>query len=574
MDRRYSIGEIARILRIKPHVIRYWEDEIPFIAPQKSKSGRRVYTNRELQLLARLKHLLYEKRYTIEGARERIWKETASSKVDLTARIAAVRGDLLSVWDKLKGGEPKDSKTREIRIIEQWSKRGQEHLFAYWSDREEDKKRILLDNLEALNFDHYELLLRRLGEQEQHGEGKRIEPIRCIPRRAWVGNPKAKALGEELLAAGKAAFLTVAGGQGSRLGFEGPKGCFPVSPIRRATLFQLFSEKILAARRRYGRAMYWYIMTSPLNLEQTRCYFADNGYLGLPKEEVRFFAQGLLPSLSARGKLLLAESGGLFLNPNGHGGMISALQNSGNLDHMISRGVDRLFYCQVDNPMVRLPDAPFLGLHAEKRSQLSSKVVEKLCPEEKIGVIGSVDGKPGVIEYSDFDVELQNARNASGTLLFSHGSIAIHIFDVQFLKSHSGQLPLHLARKRIRTWIPDGSGGVMEQREANKFEMFIFDALADAANPLFVETSRAEEFAPLKNKTGVDSIETCRRGLMNLYAGWLQANGIEVPMENQAPRHRIEISPAFAWDAESLGESLKQTPLSSVNRIDEDTLLV
>ncbi|UCF97943.1 MAG: UTP--glucose-1-phosphate uridylyltransferase [Spirochaetaceae bacterium] len=461
----------------------------------------------------------------------------------------------------------------DSRIIEQWKARGQDHLFDYWDERAPEMKQALLDDLQTLENDVYELLRQQLKQQLDDKGQRHIEPIAHIPEREWRGDARARAMGEDLLAAGKVAFLTVAGGQGSRLGFEGPKGCFPISPIREATLFQILAEKILAARNRLNRPLFWYIMTSDMNFEETRRFLESNGYFGLREQEVSFFTQGLFPSLSAQGQLLLAEDGRLFQNPNGHGGTIAALRDSGCIDHMRENGVEELFFFQVDNPLVRIPDYPFLGGHVQRGSQMSTKVVEKAYPEEKLGVIGYVNGKPGVIEYSDISEKNQKARDDRGNLLYSHGSIAVHIFNVDFLDSHSGRLPLHVARKQIQSWKPEPGGGVVQQREAVKFEMFIFDALADAENPLFFETTREEEFAPLKNKTGPDSIDTCRQGMINLYARWLEANGVTVPMRDGKPVHRIEISPTFAWDAQSLRESLKQRRSTTVNRIDEDILL-
>jgi UDP-N-acetylglucosamine/UDP-N-acetylgalactosamine diphosphorylase len=458
-------------------------------------------------------------------------------------------------------------------IIERWKARGQAHLFAFWEDRSEEQRTALLEDLDSLSVETCELLERKLEQKLERQGPRRIEPAAYIPEPEWRRDPAALAEGQDLLRAGKAAFLTVAGGQGSRLGFEGPKGCFPISPIRRAPLFQVFAEKIMAARRRYGTALYWYIMTSPLNLEQTRRFFEDKGYFGLPAEEVLFFAQGLFPSLTGKGKLLLAENGGLFQNPNGHGGTIAALRDSGCLDHMNGSGVEELFYFQVDNPLVRIPDPSFLGRHRQSASQMSTKVIEKAYPEEKIGVLGILDGRPAVIEYSDISEENQRARDQQGRLLYSHGSIAIHIFNVQFLRAHSGALPLHLARKKVESFEPAAGGGTVQEREAIKFEMFIFDALRDADNPLFFETTREEEFAPLKNKTGRDSIETCRQGMINQYARWLQAAGVEVPMRGGKPEHRLEISPIFAQDPQSLREALIEKTSGTVNRIDEDTLL-
>jgi UDP-N-acetylglucosamine/UDP-N-acetylgalactosamine diphosphorylase len=465
------------------------------------------------------------------------------------------------------------NRSEEAGIIEYWKERGQDHLFARWNERSGQMKRALLEDLENLDIEVFELLQKQLKARLVESGSRSIEPISHIPERQWRQDPKALAKGEDLLGAGKVAFCTVAGGQGSRLGFDGPKGCFPISPIRKATLFQILAEKILSTRKRYDRPVYWYIMTSPLNLEETREFFESNSYFGMQGADVLFFTQGLFPSLTRDGKLSLAEDGGLFQNPNGHGGTISALQRSGCLEHMRGKGVEELYYFQVDNPLVCIPDPPFLGLHALEGSQMSTKVIEKAYPEEKIGVIGKVDGKPGVIEYSDISEESQKARDDQGSLLYSHGSIAIHILNLGFLRSHSGRLPLHVAEKKIRNWVPDEWGGAVQESEGIKFEMFIFDALADAGNPLFFETTREEEFAPLKNKTGRDSIETCRQGMVNLYARWLEENGITVPKREGKPLHRIEISPLAAWDAESLGEYLNQRSRSSVNRIDEDTLL-
>ena len=168
------------------------------------------------------------------------------------------------------------SEQRESRIIGQWRARGQEHLFASWRRRSAEKKKALLNDLDSLNVDLYEHLLRQLHRQLSDTGQHRIEPIPPISEAEWREDEAGRRKGEELLAAGKAAFLTVAGGQGSRLGFEGPKGCFPISPIRDASIFQIFAEKLLAARKRYDRSLYWYIMTSPLNLEQTRLFFESN----------------------------------------------------------------------------------------------------------------------------------------------------------------------------------------------------------------------------------------------------------------------------------------------------------
>jgi UDP-N-acetylglucosamine/UDP-N-acetylgalactosamine diphosphorylase len=453
------------------------------------------------------------------------------------------------------------------RIIAEWSDRGQGHLFTHWQARPEAQRARLLSDLEQLEAALLTRLQRRLAEPPQRRpelqplEGAALQRARC--------GAEAEQLGEQLLRSGRAAFLTVAGGQGSRLGFEGPKGCFPVSPMRGASLFQLLSEKILAAVRRYERPLQWLIMTSPLNDAQTRGYFEENRFFGLDPMQVAFFPQGLFPSLSEEGKLLLAPDGGLFRNPNGHGGVIQALHEAGLLERLSERGVEELFYCQVDNPLVRIPDPLFLGAHRLQGSQMATKVIPKAYPEEKLGVIALADGKPAVIEYSDLDDEQMQARDSEGRLLYSHGSIAIHLLNVPFLAGIQGRLPLHVARKQIASLRPTQEGGRVARRLAVKFEMFIFDAIPMARTPLFFETTREEEFSPLKNRTGVDSIETCRQGMIAQYARWLEQCGVTVPNRRGRALYRVEISPLFATDAETLKLRLG----GSVNRIDGDTLL-
>ncbi len=454
---------------------------------------------------------------------------------------------------------------REIR--RRWEEAGQGHLFAHWGERSPARRRRLLEDLEDLDGEVLAGLQTALGAAEQRK--RRLEPVSYVPEGEWRRDPGFIGEGEAALRAGKAALLTVAGGQGSRLGFDGPKGCFPITPIRKATLFQVFAERIIAAGRRYERKMRWYVMASPLNVEETAAFFRRQRWFGLEESQVVFFTQALFPSLTEEGKLILAEDGGLFRNPNGHGGTISALRDQGLLDRMAGEGVEELFYFQVDNPLVDVPDPAFLGLHRTRGSEMSTKVIAKAYPDEKLGVIGLIDGRPGIIEYSDLDKARKHARDDRGRLVYSHGSPAIHVLNVRFLERVAADLPLHRARKEVSCLVPDAEGGRVEKRTATKFEMFIFDAIPRARAPLFVETVRQEEFAPLKNARGADSIDTCRAGITEKYARWLEGCGVEVPRREGASMHKIEISPFYALDQQELKRKLP----ASVNRIDEDTLL-
>ncbi len=456
----------------------------------------------------------------------------------------------------------------EKEIIEQFSSLGQEHLFDFWHDRAESRKAKLMSDLAALDLNLLNSLIKNLKVNNQ--TVPEISPAPFISQNEWRSRSEIRRLGEQLLASGRVGYLTVAGGQGSRLGFEGPKGMYPISPLRKASLFQIFAEKILSARKKLGIPQYWYIMTSHQNHKTIMDAFKRNSFWGLPEEEVRFFCQNENPSLTEDGKLILAPDGGLFKNPNGHGGVAAALKDWGLYKEMLKLGVEELFCFQIDNPLVNVPDAMFLGMHCFKNSEMSSKVMEKAVPEERIGTIGLLGGKPGIIEYSDLDAENMYAKDESGKLLFSHGSIAIHILNVLFLSKKALNLPFHKARKKMRVFIPGPGGGRVEEREGVKFEMFIFDAIPIARNPVFFETSRKEEFAPLKNRTGVDSVETCTQGYIEKYAHWLEKCGIGVPRDEQGRSiYRIEISPLFASDVETLKNRMK----NSVNYIDEDILL-
>jgi UDP-N-acetylglucosamine/UDP-N-acetylgalactosamine diphosphorylase len=579
----WGIGEVARLLGVKPHVIRYWEGELPLLSPRKGVTGRREYTSSDIRLLMRFRHLLYDRKFTVEGAKRRLWEELGAGDPDLAARFAAVRADLIdALMMARRGGEPpaQDGPTWpegagmiEKDLRDRFEALGQGSLFAHWEARRPDLRARLLEDLAGLDPDALgglQAALARGGDPAFAADGE-LSPAPYVSLAESRADARAAAEGEAAIAAGRTALLTVAGGQGSRLGFDGPKGMYPVTPIRRLTLFALFAEKLLAARRRWGARIPWLIMTGPQNHAATEAYLASQDWFGLGRETVHLFTQAMLPSLSPAGTLLMAPDGGLFRNPDGHGGVIGALRASGCLERMRGESVEHLFYFQVDNPLVRVPDPSFLGFHRLRGSVASSKVVEKAYPEEKIGVSVTRGGRSGVIEYSDLPSALMNARGPDGKLLYSQGSIAIHILDTAFLGAEALRLPWHLARKKAKVLIPVPAGAEIQERDAVKMEMFIFDAIPLAGRALFYETERADEFAPLKNREGVDSVETCLRGQVELAARWLSEAGVEVPRDAEGQsRHLIEISPLFAADARALAArrgSLK-------DRIDEDTLLV
>lgn len=435
---------------------------------------------------------------------------------------------------------------------------GQGHVFRWWDELNPGSRRRLARQLASVDFDLMDRLSTRLGSDTEHTP-LRLEPpeIIALPRtdEEKRNAREAGAVGESLIRSGKVAAFLVAGGQGTRLGFDGPKGMFPVGPVTGKSLFQMHAEKILAAGRAYGTAIPWYIMTSQTNDDPTRAYFQEHDHFGLPRENVMFFTQEMIPALDGAGKLILDARDHVFMNPDGHGGSLLALVRSGAVEDMKSRGVEVLSYFQVDNVLLRIIDPVFLGHHRMARSEMSSKMVRKRHSRERVGVFGRVDGRLRVIEYSDMSEEDMEARGGAGGLKYDAGSIAIHALDVPFVEEEARdgfRLPYHVAHKRIPFLSDSGELVRPEAPNAYKFETFVFDALRDARNAIVMEVSREEEFSPVKNRTGEDSPRTAKRDLSNFFGRWLEAAGLSVPRDADGNvREAIEISPLLAMDVDA-----------------------
>ncbi|MDB5351124.1 MAG: UDP-glucose pyrophosphorylase [Planctomycetota bacterium] len=443
---------------------------------------------------------------------------------------------------------------------------GQGHLLRWWNDLDAAGRERLLREIRSIDFERLDDLLKRLvfADETSAPEPSHVRPVAVarLPRTdaERVARRHAAELGAEALAAGQVAVVVVAGGQGTRLGFEGPKGTFPIGPVSAGSLFQIHCEKILALSRRHGKTIPLYVMTSPENHEDTARFFAEHNNFGL--EHVRLFVQGQMPAVDRQtGEILLAGKDHLAISPDGHGGTLAALaartEDGGPscLDEMRERGIRTIFYFQVDNPLVQIADPAFLGIHRQARAEVSFKVVEKIQPTEKVGVVVEVDGRPQVIEYSDLPSELAERREPEGNLELWAGSIAIHIFERSFIERivAEAKLPFHRAIKKVS--YLDASGTLVGPKEPNavKFETFIFDALPLAERYAVVECDRAVEFEPLKNATGPDSPATVRQRMSDLFAGWLESAGAKVPRRSDGSvPFGIEISPLFALDAAEL----------------------
>ena len=432
-------------------------------------------------------------------------------------------------------------------------KNGQEQVLRFWKKLSAKERKALLAQIESIDFKEVARCQAMLP-----GSGVAAETVKkgrpTAPKVAELKGTalkKAVAAGERELAAGHVGVLLVAGGQGSRLGFDGPKGAYSIGPVTGASLFYFHARKVLAMSIRYATRIPFYVMTSAANYDATVQHFEENEYFGLNADDVVFFRQGMWPGMTADGKIILDAPGHVFMSPDGHGGMISALKANGCFADMKKRGVTTLFYFQVDNPMVEVADPAFIGLHTLEESDYSLKLCAKRDPNEGLGMVVKRDGHFDMIEYTEMTDEMNNRRTKSGDLYFKFGSPAIHVFSRVFLERLAAKdMPLHLAHKKIAT--VDEKGTVVKATEPNgyKFEKFIFDALPEAKGVTCFAFDRHEEFSPVKNAEGKDSPATCKADLQAKWRRQLAKAGISVS-ESVA----VELDPVYALDAAEIAKT-------------------
>jgi UDP-N-acetylglucosamine/UDP-N-acetylgalactosamine diphosphorylase len=412
---------------------------------------------------------------------------------------------------------------------------GQAHVFAHAGGLDPAGRARLAAQLAAIDpaalTRAFETALRLA-----NGPRERLEPapIERLPEHggteAWRGEARERGL--DLLAEGAVAALVVAGGQGTRLGFAGPKGAFPLGPVSERSLFAQQAQKLRRARERFGRPIPWLVMTSPATDAATRALFAASAHFGLPAADVLFFRQGSIPAVDFDGRILLEAPDRVAVSPDGHGGVFAALRGADLFPRLRERGVRVLSYYQVDNPLVPILDPLFLGLHDLRGSEMSAKVLAKRTPEERAGTVGVREGRVRVIEYTEIDPWHRDVRDDRGELVYWAGSIAMHALDVGFAERIAAQaealLPAHASPKKIpgidgagRPLVPDAPNGY-------KLERFVFDALPEARRAALLEVRRHEEYSPIKNRSGGESPCTARSDLVASYHRWLAAAGVEV----------------------------------------------
>ena len=448
---------------------------------------------------------------------------------------------------------------------------GQGHLLRFLPELDAVGRKRLTEQLTAIDWTEVTRLIREyVLAKPAVAIPADLRPAEYFPLVPADGTQRdlyrrAEARGAELIREGRVAALTVAGGQGTRLGYDGPKGTFPITPVRRKPPFQYFAEALLRAGEKHGAAIPWCIMTSPGNDADTRAFFAANNHFGMAPERVHFFVQGTMPAIGFDGRLLLESTSSLALSPDGHGGTLLALRKSGVLDAMLADGIRYFSYFQVDNPMVSVVSPLFLGLHDLEGAEMSCRMLPKTGPFEKLGNFCRSGERLEIIGYSDLPADLAERREPDGRLTFLAGSPAIHVISLDFIDRLTAagrlRLPWHRADKKVPCIDADGHPVKPETPNAVKLETFIFDALPLARRAVILEARREDEFGPFKNPTGVDSVESCRAMLVDRDARRLEAAGVHVPRRADGlPDCAIELSPRRFLDLADVAAAVADLP--------------
>jgi UDP-N-acetylglucosamine/UDP-N-acetylgalactosamine diphosphorylase len=447
----------------------------------------------------------------------------------------------------------------------------QEHLLQFWDELNEDERVKLCEDIEQLDLNEVNDLFRRAQSEEDESSngvnGKLDDRLQPIPESHYMSVGRTSdyhlreyfTIGLTEISKSHVGVLLMAGGQGTRLGFDHPKGMYNVGLPSGKSLFQIQGERIQTLQRlaykETGNIGYitWYIMTSEHTMEPTKVYFQKHNYFGLRESDIVFFVQGSLPCYDFNGKIILDQKFHIAKAPDGNGGLYRALRDQGMLSDMENRGILYLHAHSVDNILIKIADPMFIGYCVSQNADCAAKVVEKSHPNEAVGVVCVVDGKYQVVEYSEIMPKTAEMRNVDGRLTFNAGNICNHFFSVKFLNSiastYERELKLHVAKKKI-PYVDLESGNRIKPDQPNgiKIEKFVFDVFEFSQNFVCVEVNRDEEFSALKNAdtAGKDCPSTARLDIYRLHKKYIeQANGIVIGEE-------CEISPLLSYSGEGI----------------------
>ncbi len=397
--------------------------------------------------------------------------------------------------------------------------KGQTQLLKYYDELDCAGKEKLLTAIEQLNWDFEEALAN---PEDMSGAGRVIEPIDGL-RLADIEakKPEFEKVGVEAIQRGKVAAVLLAGGMGTRLGVDGPKGAYDIGITKPLYIFEQQLRNIMDVTEKCGVNVPIYIMTSDKNHEQTTAFFKEHDYFGYPAEEFRFFKQEMAPAVDYDGKIILETKDTPALSPNGNGGWFQSLQKAGLVADLHKRGVEWLNIYAVDNVLQRIVDPVFVGATISSGVNCGAKVICKNNPYEKVGVLCLDGGQPNIIEYYELTDEMANQKDENGNLAYSFGVIMNYLFRLSKLEEIAdNKIPVHIVEKKIECLCEDGVTRKPEKENGKKFEQLAVDLIKPMGSVLPFEVVREREFAPIKNKTGVDSVESARE--------LLKLNGVEL----------------------------------------------
>ncbi|MCM1542816.1 MAG: UTP--glucose-1-phosphate uridylyltransferase [Blautia sp.] len=384
---------------------------------------------------------------------------------------------------------------------------GQEHVLKYYDGLSEQEKRALLDQIEATDMS----ILDACRHREDLVQRGVITPLAAMQlEEIEAGRASFEAAGVEAIRAGRIGAVLLAGGMGTRLGSDDPKGMYDIGKTRQLYIFECIINNLLDVVRRTDTWIHLFIMTSDKNHKSTTTFLKDHDFFGYREDHVHFFQQEMAAATDYNGKIYLEEKGKMSSSPNGNGGWFVSLKKAGLVDVIHEKGIEWLNIFAVDNVLQRIADPCFIGATIEKDCAVGAKVVRKNAPDEKVGVICLEDGRPSIVEYYELTEELMTAKDANGDPAYYFGVILNYLFRVADLEKMAGGLPLHIVEKKIPCLDEQGNPVKPEEPNGYKYENLVLDMIHQLDSCLPFEVVREKEFAPIKNRTGVDSVESAR----------------------------------------------------------------
>lgn len=398
-------------------------------------------------------------------------------------------------------------------------KNNQSHLLEYFDELNDDQKEHLLEQISEIDFD----LIKLIENADTPDERGVITPLdaEVSIKEIEENADKFRAKGVEAIKEGKVAALLLAGGMGTRLGSDKPKGMYNIGETKDVFIFEMLIRNLMDVVDEVGVWVPLYIMTSEKNDKDTREFFEEKNYFGYNKDYVKFFKQEMAPACDFDGKICLERKDRISTSPNGNGGWFISFNKAGLLDEAKAKGIEYINLFAVDNVCQRMVDPLFVGAMLDGGYVSASKVVSKAAPEEKVGVLCLEDGKPSIVEYYELTEEMRYETLPDGSLAYKDGVILNYLFSIKALEENmNNNLVTHVVKKKIECLDENGNAKKPETENGYKFETLVLDMIHDMDNCLAYEVVREKEFAPIKNKTGVDSVDTAKE--------LLKKNGVEL----------------------------------------------